>query len=165
MAKKGKAEKEKQRPTHLFLYLGVAETGKGQLRHVYLPVKEGWEKKSFPSERPNVWSDETCIYTKRFGFVRPGTVISIEHDPKDPCIVYGRSAHRMGALPDKICALWSATSDAIKTAHEMLRKSQKDGARDLQMEMLEPLRAAYRRLRSKHQRAAFIARVSVYLTS
>lgn len=164
MAKKRKKEEE-QRPTQLYLYLGVAEISKDRLRHVYLPVGEDWRKKTYPLQRPNAYAEETRMYQKRFGHARPGAVIRIEHDPEDDGTVFHKSAEMIGSVTRETAASWQATSNAIRTAHDAKQLAKKDGARDLQMETLEPLRAAYRALRNRNQRAAFMARVSVYLTS
>ena len=163
--RKKEPETPEQRPIQLYLYLGVVETGKDLLRHCYLTVDESWEKIHYGVKRPDVWTEDVRFYGKRFGLARPGSVISIEHDKDDDRTVFRGSARIVGSVDDESAASWSATSAAIKTAHDARKRAKKEGSRDLQMELLEPLRAAYRALHNRHQRTAFIARVSVYLTS
>jgi hypothetical protein len=162
-SKKDKQEEAPQRPKCLMLYLGLAEISRDRMRHVYLPVSEDWQKQQYTEERPNLFGPETRFYQKRFGWSRPGTAIEIEYDAEKPGTVYHHTARRVGSLKDSIAGPWQAASDAVKTAHDAKVQARKEGARDLQMEMLEPLRKVYHSLRNRHQRAAFLARVQLYL--
>ena len=157
-------DQESPHPRRLLVYLGVREGDKGKLRHAYLAVEEDWQEREFPTSPLPQLSDDLHLYGKRFGFSRPGTVVSIEFDPEKEGTVYTDTANVVGHIDDETAAAWRAASDAIKTAHDFLRNSKKDAARDLQLELLEPLREAYRKLRNRNQRTAFLARVMAYVT-
>ena len=155
---------EQERPRRLLLYVGVREGGKGKLLHAYLGVGDGWRERGFPADPMPTLADDLQLFGKRFGFIRPGSVISIGYDPENEGTVYTDTARAVGQIDDKIAAAWRAASDAVKTAHDVRRKANKDASRDLQLEALEPLREAYQGLRDRNQRTAFLARVMAYVT-
>ena len=157
------SEQEKPRPRRLLVYIGVRE-GDKKLHHAYLAVGNDWQERDFPPDPLPQLADDLRLYGKRFGFSRPGAVLSIEYDPENEGTVYRDTAEVVGHIDDETAAAWRAASDAIKTAHDAFRKAKKDGARDMQLELLEPLRAAYRGLRNRNQRTAFLARVMAYIT-
>ena len=157
------SEQGKPRPRRLLVYVGVRE-GDKKLHHAYLAIGNDWEEQDFPLDPLPQLADDLHLYGKRFGFVRPGTVIRIESDPEDKTTVYGDSAEAVGHIDDKTAAAWRAASDAIKTAWDVRRKAKKEGRRDMQLELLEPLRETYRRLRNRDQRTALLARVMAYIT-
>jgi hypothetical protein len=153
-----------ERPRRLLLYLGVREGAKGKLHHGYFGVGDDWQEREFPADPLPALSGNLHLYGKRFGFVRPGTVIRIECDAEDKTTVYGDSAEVVGHIDDETAAAWRAASDAVKTAHDLKKKAKKDAGRDLALEALEPLREAYRGLRDRNQRTALLARVMAYIT-
>jgi hypothetical protein len=155
---------DRERPRRLLLPLGVREGEKGKLLHAYLAVGGDWQEREFPTDPLPQLSDDLQLYGKRFGFSRPGTVVSIEYDPDNEGTVYTDTANVVGHIDDRTAAAWRAASDATKTAHDALRNAKKDAARDLQLELLEPLRETYRGLRNRNQRTAFLARVMAYIT-
>ena len=157
------SEQGRPRPRRLLVYVGVRE-GDRKLHHAYLAVGDDWQERDFPLDPLPRLAADLHLYGKRFSFSRPGTVISIEHDPEDEGTVYTDTAQVLGHVDDKVAAAWRATSDAVKTAHDLKRNAKKEAARDLQLEVLEPLRAAYRGLRDRNQRTAFLARVMAYIT-
>jgi hypothetical protein len=148
----------------LLLYLGLREGDKRKLCHAYLAVGGDWQKRDFPTDPLPQLSGDLHLYGKRLGFSRPGTVVSIESDPENEGTVYTDTAKVVGHIDDETAAAWRAASDAIKTAQDALRNAKKDAARDLQLELLGPLREAYRKLRNRNQRTAFLARVMAYVT-
>jgi hypothetical protein len=145
-------------------YLGVREGEKGKLHHAYLRVGEDWPEQEFPADPLPALADDLHLYGKRFGLIRLGSVVSIEFDPEKEGTVYTDTARPVGQIDDAVAAAWRAASDAVRTAHDLRRKAKKDAARDLQLEALEPLREAYRGLRDRNQRTAFLARVMAYIT-
>jgi hypothetical protein len=155
---------DKERPRRLLLYLGVREGEKGRLFHAYLGVGGDWQEREFPADPLPELADDLHLYGKRFGFIRTGTVVSIEVDPENEGTVYTDTSEVVGHIDDETAAAWKAASDAIKTAWDVKRKAKKEGRRDLQLELLEPLREAYARLRNRDQRTAFLARVMAYIT-
>jgi len=157
------ADQEGPRPRRLLLYLGMRE-GDKRLHHAYLAVGDEWQERDFPLVPLPALADDLHLYGKRFGFIRPGTVVRIRCDAGDETTVYGDSAEAVGHIDDGTAAAWRAASDAIKTAWDVRRKAKKEGRRDLQLELLEPLRETYRRLRNRDQRTAFLARVMAYIT-
>lgn len=156
--------REKPHPRRLLAYVGVREGDKGKLLHGYLDVTEDWKEHVFPTDPPTEFSKDLHLYGKRFGFVRPGTVISIEYDAEKEGTIFTDSAHVEGHLEDGVAMAWQATSRAIQTEWDVRRKAKKDAARDLQVEALKPLREAYGSLKNKNQRAALLARVITYIT-
>ncbi len=158
-----KSEQEKPRPRRLLVYIGVRE-GDKKLHHAYLAVGEDWEERDFPLVPLPALDKDLRLYGKRFGFIRPGAVLSIEYDPENEGTVYTDTAEVVGQIDDKVSAAWRAASDAIKTEWDVRRKAKQEGRRDMQLELLEPLRETYRRLRNRDQRTAFLARVMAYIT-
>ena len=157
------SEQEKPRPRRLLVYVGVRE-GDKKLHHAYLAVGDDWNEREFPLDPLPQLADDLRLYGKRFSFSRPGAVLSIEYDPENEGTVYTDTAEVVGHTDDETAAAWRAASDAIKTAWDVRRKARKEGQRDLQLELLEPLRETYRRLRNRDQRTAFLARVMAYIT-
>ena len=157
------SEQGKPRPRRLLVYIGVREGGK-KLHHAYLAVGEDWNEREFPLDPLPQFADDLHLYGKRFGFIRPGAVVSIEFNPEIEGTVYTDTVQVLGHVDDKTAAAWRAASDAVKTAWDLKRKARKEAARDLQLELLEPLRNAYRGLRDRNQRTALLARVMAYIT-
>jgi len=155
---------EKSRPRKLMAYLGVREGEKRKLLYAYVDVGDDWQTREFPLVPLPALDDGLHLYGKRFGFIRPGAVISIEHEPEEEGTIYADSAEVVGHIDDRTAAAWKATSDAARTAVEAGRRTKKEAGRDLQLELLEPLREAYRGLRNRNQRTAFLARIVVYIT-
>ena len=131
---------------------------------VEVGVGDDWQEREFPTTPLPQLAADLHLYGKRFSFSRPGTVVSIESDPENEGTVYSDTANVVGHIDDETAAAWRAASDAIKTAWDVRRKAKKEGARDLQLELLEPLRDAYRGLHDRNQRTAFLARVMTYIT-
>jgi hypothetical protein len=154
---------EKPRPRRLLTYVGVREGGK-KLHHAYISVGDDWQERDFPADPLPALADDLQLFGKRFGFIRQGSVISIEYDPEKEGTVYTDTARAVGQIDDKVAAAWRAASDAVKAAWDLKRKAHKEAARDLQLELLEPLRETYRGLRDRNQRTAFLARVMAYIT-
>ena len=152
------SEQGKPRPRRLLVYVGTRE-GDKKLHHAYLAVGDDWQERDFPLDPLPELADDLHLYGKRFSFSRPGAVLSIEFDPENEGTVYTDTAEMVGHIDDKTAAAWRAASDAIKTARDVRRKAKQEGRRDLQMQLLEPLREAYARLRNRDQRTAFLARV------
>ncbi len=160
--KKSDKAKKKERPTILLVYKGVVE-GKGdRLYHVYFPVTQEQVDAGLTEEI--ALAGESRWFSKRFGYARPGTVLSIEAE-NEGHTVYRETAKTVGHLPDDVCAEWAALSKTIEAANKMKKQAKREGSRDLSFECLEPLRAAYWKLRSSTERAAFLARVNVAVTS
>lgn len=157
-------EDEKSRPRKLMVYLGVREGEKHKLLHAYVDVGDDWQAQEFPLVPLPALDDCLHLYGKRFAFIRPGAVISIEHAAEEESTVYADSAEVVGHIDDKTAAAWKAASDAARTAVEVGRKAKREAGRDLQLELLEPLREAYRGLRNRNQRTALLARVMAYIT-
>ena len=157
-------EDDKSRPRKLMAYLGVKEGEKHKLLHAYAEVGDDWQTREFPLVPLPALDDGLRLYGKRFGFIRPGTVISIEHETEEDGTVYADSAEVVGHIDDRTAAAWKVASDAARTAVEVGRKTKRQAARDLQLELLEPLREAYRGLRNRNQRTALLARVMAYIT-
>ena len=157
------SEQERARPRRLLTYVGVREGGK-KLHHAYISVGDDWQERDFPLDPLPSLAGDLHLYGKRFGFIRPGAVVSIEFNPEDEGAVFTDTARPVGHVEDKVAAAWRAASDAVKTAWDLRRKARKEGARDLQLELLEPLRDTYRGLRDRNQRTAFLARVMAYIT-
>ena len=141
----------------------MSDALKAILQHPEFPRGKCWEEEEFPASPLPQLADALQLFGKRFAFARPGSVVSIEYDGGGDT-VYTKTARVVGQIAEEIAAAWRATSDAVKTAHDLVRKAKKDGARDLALEALEPLRAAYRGLRDKNQRTAFLARVIDHVT-
>ena len=157
------SEQGRPRPRRLLVYIGVREGGK-KLHHAYLAVGEDWNEREFPLDPLPQFADDLHLCGKRFGFIRPGAVVSIEFNPEIEGTVYTDTAQVLGHVDDKPAAAWRAASDAVKTAWDLKRKARKEGAGDLQLELLEPLRNAYRGLRDRNQRTALLARAMAYIT-
>ena len=157
------SEQGKPRPRRLLVYVGVRE-GDKKLHHAYLAVGDDWRERDFPPDPLPQLADDLHLYGKRFGFSRPGAVLSIEYDPENEGTVYTDTSEVVGHIDDETAAAWRAASDAIKTAWDVRRKAKQEGRRDLQLELLEPLREAYAKLRNRDQRTAFLARVTAYIT-
>ena len=157
------SKQDEPRPRRLLVYVGVRE-GDKKLHHAYLAVGDDWQERDFPPDPLPQLADDLHLYGKRFGFSRPGAVLSIEFDPEIEGTVYRDTAEVVGHIDDETAAAWRAASDAIKTAWDVRRKAKQEGRRDLQLELLEPLREAYAKLRNRDQRTAFLARVMAYIT-
>jgi len=157
------SEPEKPRPRRLLAYIGVRESGK-KLHHAYLAVGDDWAERDFPLDPLPQLAGDLHLYGKRFGFIRPGAIVSIEFSPEDEGTVFTDTARPVGHVADEVATAWRAASDAVKTAWDLKRKARKEGARDLQLELLEPLREAYRGLHDRNQRTALLARVMAYIT-
>ena len=157
-------EEEKPRPRKLMAYLGVKEGEKHKLLHAYVDVGDDWQTRKFPLVPLPALDDGLRLYGNRFGFTRPGAVISIEHETEEEGTVYADSAEVVGYIDDKTAAAWKAASDAANTVAEIGRRAKREAGRDLQLEILEPLREAYRGLRNRNQRTALLARVMAYIT-
>jgi hypothetical protein len=157
-------EEEKPRPRKLMAYLGMREGEKRKSLHAYVDVGDDWQTREFPLVPLPALNDGLHLYGKRFGFARPGAVISIEHETEEKGTVYSDSAEVVGYIDDKTAAAWKAASDAARTVAEVGRRARSEARRDLQLEILEPLREAYRGLRNRNQRTALLARVMAYIT-
>jgi hypothetical protein len=155
---------EKSRSRRLMVYLGVREGEKHKLLHAYVDAGDDWQAREFPLAPLPALEEGLHLYGKRFGFIRPGAVISIEHATEEESTVYADSAEVVGHIDDRTAAAWKAASDAARTAVEVGRRAKREAGRDLQLELLEPLREAYRGLRNRNQRTALLARVMAYIT-
>jgi hypothetical protein len=162
MAKKKKEKKPKERPRILLLYVGVREGKNARLFHVYYQVTQ--EEYDAGLDADFIAGKESRWFSRRFGYARPGTILSIEATD-DGHTVYRDTAKTLGYMPDDVCATWAAQSKTIETANKMEKQAKREGARDLSFERLEPLRLAYWKLRTSAERAAFLARVNVAVTS
>jgi len=159
-----KPKKRKKNPTRILVYKGVF-VGKGdRLFHVYYPITQE-QFDSGKLEPGTVLSSKSMWFSKRFNYARPGTILSIEHDKKDEGAVFANTAKTMDYMDDAVCAEWSAESKAIESANRMVKRTKREGRRDLSLECLEPLRAAYWKLRTRDERTIFMARVNTALTS
>lgn len=156
MATKKKTE---QRPTILLAYVGVYP-GADRLRYAYLPVGEGYATDDF-CDYEKV-REGLKIYTKRFGNVTPGSVISIETDG-DGSTVYNGSAQWIGQVEQGVVDEWYTLSKAAEDAYKT-RQAMKSRSANQLAEMLEPVQQKYDRLRTTDQRAVFIARVIATIT-
>ncbi len=153
-----------QHPTRILVYKGVVEAKGGRLYHVYYSITQ----EQFDSGKLTpgmVLASEPLWFTKRFNHARPGIILSIEHEKDDPGKVFRNTAKTMEYMPDDVCAEWAADSGAIETANKVMKNIKKEGKRDLSMEVLEPLRLAYWKLRTRNERAAFLARMHMAVTS
>ncbi|MHC5054589.1 MAG: recombinase family protein, partial [Planctomycetota bacterium] len=84
-------KQDEPRPRRLLVYLGVREGGK-KIHHAYLAVGDDWQERDFPPDPLPQLAADLHLYGKRFGFSRPGTVLSIECDPENEGTVYTDTA-------------------------------------------------------------------------
>ncbi len=157
-------KKKEKTYTRILVYKGAFE-GKGdRLFHVYLPItQEQYDSGDLTPKE--VLAGKSLWFSKRFNYARPGSILSIEGSGENCSSVFRNTAKTMGYMDDAVCAEWAADSKAVEVANRMMKQAKKEGKRDLSMECLEPLRLAYWSLRTSNERAAFLARIHMAVTS
>jgi len=114
------SEQERARPRRLLTYVSVRE-GDKKLHHAYISVGDDWQERDFPLDPLPSLAGDLHLYGKRFGFIRPGAVVSIEFYPEDEGAVFTDTARPVGHVDDKVAAAWRAASVAVKTAWDLSR--------------------------------------------
>jgi len=150
------------KPRRQLVYIGVRPWLKGgALAHCFYPVTSIVDE--IPENEDDLFAS-IAIWKRGFGRFRPGAIISIEHDPGEPGQVYGLTARTEGHVDDAVAAKWRSISTANELAATTDREAKKDAKRDIDLELIEPIREAYQNLRNKNERAVLIGRVIAFLT-
>lgn len=149
-------------PTRTLAYVGVRPTAADKLCHAYVVVDaKHW--KSSPA--PDAELRSVSLYLKPLGhWTRPGQVIVVEYDAANEGSAYPATAKVVGSYPEAVCAEWAMLSETYAAADRAAKAAKKEGKRDVTLELLEPLRKAFRKLRTREQRSIFLARVTDYIT-
>jgi len=162
--KKIKTPEEKPRPRRFLIYVGLRPYIKSGLAHTYLAVGEDWESHDIP-EIDKADDDKVLCWTKALGkWIRVGTVFTVEHHDDEPGRVFVKTDEKVGSVPKEIAARWESVSRAYESEKTIERESKKDGARDITMELLDPLTRAYSELRNKNERTMLLGRIMAYVT-
>jgi len=149
------------KPRVVLTYLGIREGRGNKLLSYYAKVKEPWE-----DNPPDLDGDDAqfLAYSSKIDMPRAiGQVFRVAYDAENNGTVWPGSVERLGFYPTEIRREWQVISQAVQTTRDMRSQRKKEESRDLLMEALVPLRREYTRLRSKHAKTAFLARVITYL--
>jgi len=177
MSAKKKTEPKEIKPfVALLVYAGVGIGARGTQLHVYheLAVRrnlkkgidvdewlaDGHVRQLIQEVEGHERLNEGVGWKKVIGHTRQvGAILTVECEDKSASTIYAGTGTRVGEVDDQVAAEWQAASSGCEVELQVERDRRKEKSVDHLAEQLAPVREAYKRLRTKAQRAAMLAAV------
>ena len=138
---------------YLGLRLSILKGGKPG--HVYYRIGPDWA--DFPRIDENHLDGNEMIFPKPLGrWHRPGQIFKGEGTESS---VFSGTFKTIGSYPNEACNEWEGLSTASEDSLRVEKQIEKDGSREISLEVLAPLQKAYRGLRTRQERAILLGRV------